>query len=417
MADKENKELVRLFKSLDGTPLLNLQHRLTENKDITSPIIPASEFENEFFKVTELKPGYYGAVARKTIPKDTIILVEAPLLAGVSPATFIRDQSFMSQQDVRQLWAVIEKGGRENSSKSGADRYPPKVAAAIDNLIELYASRRVAPTLDEHVKTRIMALQDSFRKPLIGAVVRIEGLTSTAGQALNGLDGVVASVSGDRFGVDVEGISDRKAMKAQNLKTLGGIIRTNMFEEGLYAVITRFNHACSEARNLRKKEVVGIDPQVPTQTHSVLSATTCIEQGQELFIDYMIEESAALGVTERRRNLQLKYGFTCECAKCVAEAQAALLGSLPHTQGETVLVNGENMGFSQIYELFAKRSDQWFDVEMMAGLPMTARHPRVAGCCSCGSKTADKYAMTATQTFECISCGVKAFMAQKRGRA
>eukprot|EP00961_Rhodomonas_salina_P147064 1979423-Rhodomonas_salina.1 len=117
----------------------------------------------------------------------------------------------MRQPDVQPLWSVIAKGEREHSTKSGADQYPPEVAAAMDSLMDLFASRRVAPRLEKKVKSRIMTLQDSFCKPIVGAVVRIQGLTSAAGQALNGLDGVVASVSGDRFGVDVEGVGDRKA--------------------------------------------------------------------------------------------------------------------------------------------------------------------------------------------------------------
>eukprot|EP00961_Rhodomonas_salina_P023961 321986-Rhodomonas_salina.1 len=192
-----------------------------------------------------------------------------------------------------------------------------------------------------------------------------------------------------------------------------------MFEEGLYEVLSRFNHACSEARNVRKKEMVGIDPQAPTQKHGVLSTTTFIEAGQELFIDYMVTQSGSLGVTERRRNLQLKFGFTCECAKCVAEAAqmgslTAQMGSLLLAEGETVRVDGQDMGFSQIYSLFAAKS-YWIDVSL---LPMTERHPRNAGCCSCGSKTAEKYAMTTMERWECISCGVNAFIEQKkRGRS
>eukprot|EP00286_Rhodomonas_abbreviata_P029136 CAMPEP_0181295738 /NCGR_PEP_ID=MMETSP1101-20121128/4310_1 /TAXON_ID=46948 /ORGANISM="Rhodomonas abbreviata, Strain Caron Lab Isolate" /LENGTH=328 /DNA_ID=CAMNT_0023400515 /DNA_START=52 /DNA_END=1038 /DNA_ORIENTATION=- len=328
MGDDGKKELMELLKS----------------QAIASAALPASEFENEFFKVTELKTGYYGAIAKQNIPKDTRILVESPLLAGVSPSDFMRDQEFMKQPDIQPLWAVIVKGSQQNSTKSGADMYPPKVAEAIDSLMDLYASRRVASSLDKKVKARIMPLQDSFRKPIVGATVRIEGLTSDAGQALNGLDGVVVSVSGDRFGVDVEGVEDRKGMRAQNLKTLGGIMRTNMFVEGLYEVLTRFNHACSEARNLRKQVMVGIDPQAPKQTHSVLIATTSIEAGQELFIDYISEESGSLSVAERRRHLQLKYGFTCECAKCVAEAAQA--DGPQHAREETVRVNGQDMGFS-----------------------------------------------------------------------
>jgi len=319
MGDQANRELLELFRQQDGTPRLDLQRRLAENKEIASAA-RACEFENEFFKITELQPGYFGAVAKVAIPQLTVILVESPLLDDMSRFGFAYDEEFRAQPDAQRLWAVIQRGSQRHSMKTGADQYPPDVAAAMDSLMDLYASRRIAPGLDRKVKARIMALQDSFRKPIVGAVAIIEGLKSSAGQALNGLDGVVVSrEDGDRFGVKVEGIEDSKSIRANNLKTLGGIMRTNMFEEGLYEVLSRFNHACSEARNLKKNEVVGIDPQAPKQTHSLLFATKSIDAGQELFVDYTPEESQSLGVAARRKNLQLKFGFTCECAKCQAE--------------------------------------------------------------------------------------------------
>merc|ERR1712039_690813 len=102
-------------------------------------------------------------------------------------------------------------------------------------------------------------------------------------------------------------------MGPENLKTPGGIMRTNSFAfetggtEILFEHLSRINHSCMpnvvKQRYRRKGEFVEF----------VVTATRDILAGEELFIDYGVPD----GPVERRRAwLTMKYNFTCHCPAC-----------------------------------------------------------------------------------------------------
>ena len=158
----------------------DLESRLAE----TRSNIFSQSFENELFKVSEIQPSYFGCVAKRRIPHGTVLLVE-PVLLEYDPSAKFTDQTFVSGAGAQQLLRQAR-----DAVTGGTDTLPAEAAETLERLAELYLSRHVAPKLDSPQRLRIMALQDEFRQPMRGSLVRIEGLQSEAGRQLNGKDGI-----------------------------------------------------------------------------------------------------------------------------------------------------------------------------------------------------------------------------------
>jgi hypothetical protein len=83
-----------------------------------------------------------------------------------------------------------------------------------------------SPNLEE-----IWKLEDSHREAVVNDVVMIDGLLSEQGRRLNGQLGKVIKVDRQqqgRLGVLIDDEEEIRSIKQINLKTLGGIARTNV---------------------------------------------------------------------------------------------------------------------------------------------------------------------------------------------
>lgn len=140
---------------------------------------------------------------------------------------------------------------------------------------------------------------------------------------------------------------------SQQLKTLGGISRTNAFESsGLFLDISRINHSClpnvqklplSKYYQYYKELQSQTDPtdkekiqfltshpylkkyRIPHkiqeywETAHVIIPITTISRNEQLFISYGCHFETNLQY--RRDWLQIKYGFICHCPRCTQQEQ------------------------------------------------------------------------------------------------
>ena len=139
---------------------------------------------------------------------------------------------------------------------------------------------------------------------------------------------------------------------SQQLKTLGGISRTNAFESsGLFLDVSRINHSCLP--NVQKvpiskyyqyyKQQSETDPtdkekiqfltshpylkkyRIPQkiqeywETAHVIIPITSISRNEQLYISYGCHYETNLQF--RRDWLQIKYGFICQCPRCTQQEQ------------------------------------------------------------------------------------------------
>ena len=82
------------------------------------------------------------------------------------------------------------------------------------------------------------------------------------------------------------------------------------FTTGIYlGGATLFNHSCEP-----NCEVTQAVPSLSVTT------TTAVAKGTPLTISYL-EHARELGVRPRQARLQAQYGFTCTCARCVADEE------------------------------------------------------------------------------------------------
>ena len=228
----------------------------------------------------------------------------------------------MARPDVQALQQTIMRCFAANAGREGTDAYPPDAREAIEGISALSATVQLA-SLDAATIDRVFAFEDSFRTAIAGEHVCVDGLTSAAGQPLNGRRGVVRRVEDDgrrrvRLLGGPAGETD-KAVKAENLKSIGGILRTNSFEDEnrakLFETLCRFNHACGASANVTK-----IFDKSRTEAGArcaYVMTLRDIRRGEELCIDYIIgSNEASLDTAPRQAYLQMKYNFVCQCSKC-----------------------------------------------------------------------------------------------------
>jgi len=124
-------------------------------------------------------------------------------------------------------------------------------------------------------------------------------------------------------------------LKSSNLKTANGCLRTNYFEEGLFELRCRLNHACQGANNTSactvseynelmagkrvKEQKTGklmlFRPMIPRhERECVILATMDIKKGQELTVNYVRGDK--LTTAMRQEQLWEKYRFKCQCEAC-----------------------------------------------------------------------------------------------------
>ena len=106
-----------------------------------------------------------------------------------------------------------------------------------------------------------------------------------------------------------KGETEPRLIKRENLKTPGGVSRTNGFQRGehgrLYEKMSRFNHSCKP--NTTELEVNDVGKVF-------LVAARDIKKGEELTVQY----GATGSTSDRKAFLEMKYNFDCQCEACQA---------------------------------------------------------------------------------------------------
>ena len=260
-------------------------------------------------------------VATRDIAARQVILVEHPVATfDINP--YGQGAQFMARPDVQALQQTIMRCSAANAGREGTDAYPAETREAIEGIMALSATVELA-SRDAATVDRVFALEDSFRKAIAGEHVCVDGLASAAGKLLNGRRGVVRRVEDDgrrcvRLLGGAAGETD-KAIKRENLKSIGGIIRTNSFEDEnrakLFETLCRFNHACGASANVK----FSFENLITGTGARCAHVTTLrdIRRGEELCIDYIDgSNEASLDTASRQAHLQMKYNFVCQCSKC-----------------------------------------------------------------------------------------------------
>ena len=151
---------------------------------------------------------------------------------------------------------------------------------------------------------------------------KVDGLQSELGQTLNGLEGEYKGMKKGRAQVKLIDLGVTKGIKLENLKTAGGIYRTNAFgvtsatggQDGcLFEVLSRFNHACFGAASVTKSTRFDM---VSGDHVADVMAVRDVAEGEELSICYLGEDDRELDAEQRREYLRMKYRFDCACSQC-----------------------------------------------------------------------------------------------------
>ena len=242
-----------------------------------------------------------GLRALVDIAEGEIIISEPPLYA-VHPEA-LSAPAFMRRPDVARLFAVVE-AGYDN------DAYTPAAESALNAALDLHAKDGVA-SLGTGEASRFWALDDCFRRPAAGDAVEIAGLVSERGRPLNGLRGRVDCSDGERWAVATA--RGRKSVRGRNLKTAGGIFRTNAYFDGgsgyVFETLCRANHSC--APNCAK----AMSDRGGRRVVDVI-ALRAVPRGEEITVSYLKLDAPGAA---RRAYLREKYNFDCRCARCVLD--------------------------------------------------------------------------------------------------
>jgi hypothetical protein len=97
------------------------------------------------------------------------------------------------------------------------------------------------------------------------------------------------------------------------LKTVGGVFRTNAYEDGhghglLYGQLARVNHSC-------EPNAVRVDADVPNGVRVL--TTRPVAAGAEVLVSYIDGDAhAPTAVVAREDYLRKRYGFVCSCERC-----------------------------------------------------------------------------------------------------
>lgn len=195
-------------------------------------------------------------------------------------------------------------------AKNFDEKFPPARRKCVDAMFEICASRKFEQ-LPADVRKKWMSLHDCFQIIPLDRPSRVAvcGLTSEAGQKLNGLVGTATfDKESSRFKVVFGANTAPRKIKRENLKTPGGVFRTNSHGEcgmALFEKRARMNHSCRSNT---------VDRRLPVEDKIIVLASRDIKKGEEITSCY-----SCPGATEERRAfLRHKYNFECDCPACEA---------------------------------------------------------------------------------------------------
>ncbi len=249
----------------------------------------------------------YGIFATAPIKKGCEIFREPPLLVWTQLDSML---ATLGNPETRRLREEIERFAEEfeHLPYGHPDKYPTAAREVMDRLMEHSAACAIAG-LPIQSRLKYAALHDAHRQIQPGAEVLLVDLATERGRKLNGRLGVATYFDGapQRWAVCVAGVFI--SVKPVNLKTPGGILRTNSFADGaggslLFEKLSRVNHSCAPNVQLCARK-----------GQTALCAIGDAAASEELLIDY---GTPAGGAEQRRAWLRMKYAFTCNCPLCVA---------------------------------------------------------------------------------------------------
>ena len=193
------------------------------------------------FHVLDVEPTQGAQMfATRDIKKFEGLFHEVPLLMGCLEE---RDPSadkyiLRNSSEAARLTGGLAALAATTKGRVGAARYPPAARKMMDRMCELVTTVRLAKKamVPAYLK-RFWKLADCHAGDvdLERCVVCVAGLVSEEGMRLNGSMGVakakVADSADNRWEVEFE-TGSAKSIRACNLKTAGGIARTNGFDLG-----------------------------------------------------------------------------------------------------------------------------------------------------------------------------------------
>ena len=283
-------------------------------------------------------PNNVGLFAVEDILKDSIILRETPFYSF----SIENMMHYMTNEnptgnpvldsEIRELQKQIRIANKKCSGKSASfnEEYPPQVRILLDRIVAIITEKGFELESSD-VQEKWLALHDAHKNVRKGSPVGIFGLASEKGKTINGK---IAYCCGydklkKRYIVECTKLSsinpEKLLLKRENLKTVSGVFRSNSYQEGLFEIRCRINHACipntktwsiPDYNQLFGKTLISEHPN-----ECITIAQEDIKAGEELTTSYLYV-GAGKSVQARREELREKYRFECNCNACIREETA-----------------------------------------------------------------------------------------------
>ena len=278
-------------------------------------------------------PNNVGLFALEDISKDTMIIREVPFYSlGMESMLHCMMQENPTGNpildiEIRDLQTKISIANKKYHGRGSSfnEEYPPEARVLLDRMTAIFTEKGFESEPKE-VQEKWLALHDAHQDVRNNTLVGIFGLNTVKGKAFNGK---IAHCRGfdkckKRYIVECTKSStenpEKVLLKKENLKTVSGVARSNIFREGLFETRCRMNHACnpntvtcsvSEYNQLAGKRLVANHPN-----ECITIAKENIKIGEELTSSYLFM-GAGKSVEIRKEELREKYKFECQCEACI----------------------------------------------------------------------------------------------------
>ena len=280
-------------------------------------------------------PNNVGLFASEDILKDAVIFRESPFYSfGMEKIMdyMVKENptgDTVLDKEIRGLQRRLSFANwkHQRRGQSFGKEYPPESRVLLDRLQEII-SEKGFESESKAVQEKWMTLHDAHQNIRKDTPVGIFGLSSEKGQAMNG---TIAHCLGfdktkKRYIVKYSKVSsnfpEKLLLRRENLKTVSGVVRSNIYQEGLFEKRCRINHSCkgntktctiSEYNKLLGKSLVANHPN-----ECITIAKEDIIAGKELTCSYLCK-GAGQALEVRREELNEKYKFVCRCETCIFE--------------------------------------------------------------------------------------------------
>eukprot|EP00398_MALV-I-01_sp_L67-1_P000438 gene438-890_t len=209
------------------------------------------------YEEKEVGPGNVGLFANCDIAEGTVIFREAPFVANApNEAEYQRElEKNIKHCDQMLQWEFEELSDRIRIASmlnqgwySEEERFSPAVKKDLDRHFEIGLIAKFL-TLSDEKQNQWMSLHDAFQDIPTNCIslVFIFGCDSGKQLVLNGRFGESQGFDSESqsYFVKIDGQEDLVKIKRENLKTPGGVFRTNCYPTGLFEIRSRMNHSCA----------------------------------------------------------------------------------------------------------------------------------------------------------------------------